>query len=53
MRVLIEETVVRAVPNLPQNNLQTAAVMDAIYAVLPKIRNLRRSRKALQEPSAD
>ena len=31
--VLIEETGVSAVPNLPQQNLQTAVVVDAVYAV--------------------
>ena len=33
VKVLREETVVSAVPNLPQHNLKTAVVVDAIYAV--------------------
>ena len=58
VKVLREETGVRAVPNLTQHNLKTAVVVDASNVrcsslVLPQRRNLRRSRKALQEPSAD
>ena len=33
VKVLIEETCVTAVPNLPDQNLKTAVVVDAIYAV--------------------
>ena len=33
VKVLREETGVRAVPNLPQQNLKTAVVVDAMYAV--------------------
>ena len=33
VKVLREETGVRAVPNLPQHNLKTAVVVDAMYAV--------------------
>ena len=33
VKVLREKTCVRAVPNLPQHNLKTAVVVDAIYAV--------------------
>ena len=33
VKVLREETVVSAVPNLPQHNLKTAVVVDAMYAV--------------------
>ena len=33
VKVLREETCVTAVPNLPHQNLKTAVVMDAIYAV--------------------
>ena len=33
VKVLGEETGVRAVPNLPQQNLKTAVVVDAMYAV--------------------
>ena len=32
VKVLREETVVSAVPNLPQHNLKTAVVVDAMYA---------------------
>ena len=33
VKVLREETVVSAVPNLPRHNLKTAVVVDAMYAV--------------------
>ena len=33
VKVLREERGVRAVPNLPQQNLKTAVVVDAMYAV--------------------
>ena len=33
VKVLRDETRVRAVPNLPQQNMKTAVVVDAIYAV--------------------
>ena len=33
VKVLREETGVRAVPNLPQHNLKTAVVVDAMFAV--------------------
>ena len=33
VKVLRDETVVSAVPNLPQHNLKTAVVVDAMYAV--------------------
>ena len=33
VKVLREETVISAVPNLPQHNLKTAFVVDATYAV--------------------
>ena len=33
VKVLREETCVTAVPNLPHQNLKTAVVVDAIYAV--------------------
>ena len=33
VKVLIEETGVSAVPNLPQHNLKTAVVVDGMFAV--------------------
>ena len=62
VKVLREETGVRAVPNLPQQNLKTAVVVDAMYAVrrwfFHKDETFGAAAKRyrqywLQEPSAD
>ena len=52
-KVLREETCVTVVPNLPHQNLKTAVVVDAIYAVCRRSFLKDVCRTPLYEPSAD
>ena len=57
VKFMRDDSGVSAVSNLPQHNLKTAVVVDAMYAVrrwsFHKVENRRRSGMALQEQSAD